>query len=70
MSNLSPGILATCRWCGHRQNIPIHPNDHTAWRDGTLLQHAAPYLEDDEREMLISETCSPCWDDMFPEETP
>ena len=66
MSNLTPGILTTCRWCGHRQNVPIHPADYVAWHaDGELIQDAAPYLTDAERELLISGTCGDCFDEMI-----
>lgn len=48
--------------------MKINPVDLAAWKRGTLIQDAMPYLSDGEREILISKTCGECWDAMFGEE--
>ena len=45
--------------------MQVHVEDVTAWENGELIQNAMPYLSADEREVLISGTCGPCFDRMF-----
>jgi hypothetical protein len=51
-----------CQHCLKRFVLRVNQADVTAWIKGTLIQKAMPYLTDDERELLISETCSECWE--------
>ena len=37
------------------------------WKQGVLIQDALPALSRSEREMLVSQTCGTCFDDMFEE---
>ena len=55
-------ITRKCRWCDNTMTMKVIPVDYARWMSGTLIQKAMPYLTDDEREMLISQTCGPCWD--------
>jgi hypothetical protein len=48
--------------------VLAHPNDVEKWMDGALIQDAMPYLNPDERELLISRICPTCWVEMFGEE--
>lgn len=57
-----------CRSCGKCAEIEVESWDWAAWRSGTLIQDAFPYLSADDRKMLISQTCDECWDNMFPAE--
>ena len=54
-----------CRHCNVRQEIQVNYADLQAWKSGRLIQDALPYLDADEREFLISQTCGPCFDKMF-----
>ena len=58
------------RWqkCGDRQTVLVKKTDLRAWKNGEYIQNAMPYLNVDERELLISGTCGPCFDNMFPDE--
>jgi hypothetical protein len=48
--------------------VLVKKTDLQAWKNGEYIQNAMPYLNVDERELLISGTCGPCFDNMFPEE--
>jgi hypothetical protein len=39
--------------------------EYLAWCEGKLIQKAMPELTKDERELLISGTCGPCFDRLF-----
>ncbi|MCR8576445.1 hypothetical protein [Streptomyces sp. Isolate_219] len=43
----------------------VKPEDFRAWQNGKFVQDAFPYLTDDQRELLVSKTCGPCFDVMF-----
>ena len=62
------GLLEpTCRKCGTTVQIHVIGPDYDRWKSGELIQNAMPYLTPDEREILISGTCGPCFDRMFGE---
>tara|TARA_Y100000310_G_C20387451_1_gene671140 strand:+ start:362 stop:508 length:147 start_codon:yes stop_codon:yes gene_type:complete len=46
----------------------VNSKDFISWNNGSYIQNAMPYLSADERELLISGTCGPCFDVMFAEE--
>lgn len=59
----------SCRNCGSSQSMMVDINDINDWNArGVHIQDAMPYLTAGEREFLISETCEPCFDAMFPNE--
>ena len=58
-------ITTRCPFCGETHEIAVNENDYLDWQDGKLAQNAFPYLDADEREMLISGICPTCWDGMF-----
>ena len=45
----------------------VEKDDYYRWLRGTHVQNAFSYLNASEREILISGTCSECWDNMFKE---
>lgn len=55
----------TCVGCGNKQIVTMKVVDYLAWKDGALIQNIAPYLSESERELLISQTCDTCWEEMF-----
>lgn len=61
-------LTATCLACGDVHEIKMQRADWAKWRSGVLIQNAAPYLAESEREMLISDVCGDCFDDMFLED--
>lgn len=54
-----------CRACGQSILVSLPLDAYEAWVNGTLLQVAWPEGDTDSREMLISRTCSTCWDEIF-----
>jgi len=59
-------VSITCWQCGEKQDvIEITHGQLKLWRDGAKIQQAFPELTPDVRELLISATCSTCFDKMF-----
>lgn len=51
--------------CGKNFELDVATKDLVAWRNGTLIQDAFPYLLPDQRELLITNICGECWKKMF-----
>ena len=58
-------LKVTCRHCDETHTLLVNVTDVTDWYSGKYIQDAMPYLSADERELLISQTCGVCWDEMF-----
>jgi len=57
----------TCKMCNRRFLITYNREDMLSWLTRSeFIQDAMPYLTDGERELLISQTCSDCFDILFP----
>ena len=54
--------------CGKLYTILARHEDVERWRKGELIQNAMPYLSNDQRELLMSQTCGECWRRFFGEE--
>lgn len=61
-------IETVCPECNGTTELNVMYSQIVAWKNGTLIQHAFPTLDIDEREMLMTGTCVKCWDKMFGEE--
>ncbi len=57
-----------CRHCGDDHSVPVQPEQFAAWKSGTLIQNAMPNLTNEQRELLITQTCQRCWDAMWRED--
>lgn len=58
-----PMKCPTCIVCRENSRIAVEEADFYDWRDGKkLAQDAFPYLNDAQREILISGTHPFCWD--------
>jgi hypothetical protein len=73
MQERGPGGFAlldvACKFCDNIVTMRAIPEDIIEWRQGDeLIQDALPYLEADEREILISGMCPKCWLRTFGEE--
>lgn len=53
-----------CALCQKHVPVTIAGPDLFKWRQGAFVQELKS-LTPDEREMFISATCSPCFDDLF-----
>lgn len=48
------------------RNIPVNPDDFMAWQSGLgNIQDIMPYLNDDDREFILSGITPEEWDDAF-----
>ena len=45
--------------------MAVNIDDYTSWENGELIQNAMPYLTADEREVLISGICGPCFGGLY-----
>lgn len=62
-------VVEKCQTCSTVYDIVVEAQDYYDWARGAkYLQDAFPYLTADERELLLSHTCGPCFNAMFPEE--
>lgn len=58
-------ILTTCPFCKQNQIVNVDAEGYNRWRRGELIQNALPNLSSDIRELLMTGTCSKCWDTVF-----
>jgi hypothetical protein len=58
-------MTVKCTGCNQDFEIPVTDQQLYAWKSGILIQKAMPGLNDDQRELLISQTCIECWDNLF-----
>jgi len=61
-------FTCACRRCSRKEEITVQGPDLFRYNQGAPMQVAFPYLNTSQREMLISGTCGPCFDEMFPPE--
>ena len=67
-TNQKMPLTKACARCKRQYQLMVNIKDHDRWLEGELIQDAMPYLTADERELLISGFCGPCFDKLFPEE--
>ncbi len=59
-------INGQCRICKKYFAFNVKKEDYTDYiSNRKLIQQAFPYLTADERELMISETCNACFNDIF-----
>ncbi len=68
LTGRNTAVVSRCQKCGDTQTVLVKKSDLLNWKKGEYIQSAMPYLTGDERELLISGTCGPCFDNMFPDE--
>ena len=56
-----------CHICGEDKVLELHPEDVEEYLSPNrrYVQDIFPYLNAEERELLISRTCPKCWEKMF-----
>lgn len=55
-------ITKECPFCKELHSVTVPDEGLEKYRMGAYVQVAFPDLSADEREILISGTCGPCWD--------
>ncbi len=58
-------IACRCPECNTLNFVRVEKGDYYDWKRGTKIQVAFPYLNADQRELLMTGICPPCWDKMF-----
>ena len=60
-------LIVECRVCNSNIIIPVKEEDYRKYLSPNRpnIQDIFPYLTPAERELLISHTCSVCWEKMF-----
>lgn len=61
-------IKKKCVICGTEKEIKVSKVGHARWLQGALIQDALPELSVDDRELLMSDICSKCFDSIFKED--
>lgn len=59
-------VKYTCRKCGKVYKFPVFVDDlekYTKRQEG--IQYALPYISAEYRELMISEICPICWDELM-----
>ena len=57
--------MVECWKCLETYTIEVSAEGYAEWQGGELIQEALSELSAGERELLISGTCGPCFDEMF-----
>ena len=57
----------TCMTCKKVHRISAAPEEFAAFNSGVFVQKAFPDMSEDDRELLISQMCGPCFDKLFEE---
>jgi hypothetical protein len=58
----------TCKVCGTTHDLPITEAQMLRWKSGSLAHRVFHFLDKDQRELIISGTCGPCFDNLFMDE--
>lgn len=54
-----------CFMCNKDFTVEVNHEDFKRWQEGELAQNAFPYLDEWDRELLISKTCKGCFESLF-----
>lgn len=58
-------ITRPCPECQRTNEVEVKVEDYVSWRNGMHIQHAFPYLNSDDREVLMTGICPECWDTLY-----
>lgn len=61
-------ISKTCFYCENRYVFVVPVKAYDAWKGGAFIQDAFPDMSMNDRELLISGACGPCFDSIMPDE--
>lgn len=59
-------VCQPCCMCGKQNEVKVLLDDYKRYMAGAPVQAAFPEMPADQREMIISGTCPPCFDRLFP----
>lgn len=59
-------LIINCRVCNDAHTVYVNRTDYKNWTDRKgLIQDIFYYLTNDDRELLLTNTCGKCFDKMF-----
>ena len=58
-------MIFTCWHCLKKVDLPVTFEQVKLWNEGALSQDAFAHIPRDDREIIISHTCSDCFDNLF-----
>lgn len=61
-------IETDCPFCNKHYTFTVQRKDYVKYKRGMHVQEAFPYLDEEKRELLISNICPECWGKMFDKE--
>jgi hypothetical protein len=61
-------IEVVCIQCRKPRAFEVTKEGYDAWVNGAHIQNDMPSVPEDDREILISQVCGPCFDKMFRED--
>jgi len=61
-------VHVECRTCRGTTSLTVDKDKYEEWRRGALVQNCFPDMSVEDRELLVSQTCDKCWQEMFPAE--
>ncbi len=61
-------VTKTCIECKKNYDISLNKEDYNRFLKGEHIQHAMPYISEDNRELLLSGICGKCFDIIFADE--
>ena len=68
MSETTVIVDVTCMMCKQTKTLALPAYGYAAYKSGVLIQRAMPTVPACDRELLISQTCGPCFDKLFDED--
>lgn len=63
VSSETATVHCTCLLCGINVDLDLDLDNYISWQTGSLIQTVFPDLTSDQRELLISSICGPCFDE-------
>lgn len=58
-------VEVECKLCGKVRLMEVEAEGLSQWLGGKLVQDALPRLNVEERELLVSQTCGKCWEEVM-----
>ena len=58
-------VIVDCLFCGYSQGIVLPKHDYNKWRAGALAQDAMPTLNAITRDVLITNMCTQCLNELY-----
>ena len=62
-------VCTACPICHKKHFVEVDFEDYRRWKtENIYVQDAFPYLNDDDRELLVTGICKKCWEENIQEE--